>query len=216
MMATTYFRVEDLRLLLEDDVGLAAAAFFAGAFVVLVLAAVFAFAAGVFPITAFFAESRREVAVAFFAVVALDLLAAGFTAFLVVAFGLELAALVEVALDFVAVVALVNFEAAGFLTAGFAAAGLLVFLVVRVVDLLAMGLAALDAVDLAFVAAAGLATLEAGLFSLASDASALVAFLAGSLTRPEGPLGNTRVPLSAPVAIALLSWVSWALPISTL
>jgi len=56
--------------------------------------------------------------------------------------------------------------------------------------------------------------LGAGLFSFAAEVS--LADLGGSLTRPEGPFGKTNVPFSAPVAIALLSWVFWAFPISSL
>jgi len=198
---------------LEDDAGLAGETFFAGALVVLALAAAFALVTGVFPVTAFLAESRREAEVVFFVVVVVDLVAGCFTVFLVATFGLVVVLLEEVALDLVAGVALAvdDFEAAGFLAAVLVAAGFLAavaLLVVRVVDLVAAGLVtlvALDAADLALVAAAGLATFEAGLFSLVSDASVLPTFLEGSLTRPERPLGKTRVPLSAPVEIALLS-----------
>jgi hypothetical protein len=213
-LSKLYFLVEDFRLVLEVDAGLTA--FFAGALVVLVLAAVLAFAAGVFPVTAFLAESRREEDVVFFVVVVLDLAAGDFVVFLTEAFGL-VAALVEVAFDLLAGAALVDddFEAVGFLAAVLVAVGFLaivVFLVVRVVDLVAAALVAfvaLDATGLDFVAAAGLVAFEAGfaagLFSLVSDASVLAAFFGGNLTRPDGPLGKTRVPLSAPVEIALLS-----------
>lgn len=213
-LSKLYFLVEDFRLVLEVDAGLTA--FFAGALVVLVLAAVLAFAAGVFPVTAFLAGSRREEDVVFFVVVVLDLAAGDFVVFLTEAFGL-VAALVEVAFDLLAGAALVDddFEAVGFLAAVLVAVGFLaivVFLVVRVVDLVAAALVAfvaLDATGLDFVAAAGLVAFEAGfaagLFSLVSDASVLAAFFGGNLTRPDGPLGKTRVPLSAPVEIALLS-----------
>jgi len=214
-----FYFLEDFRLV-ELVAGLAAAAFFAGALAIFGLAPVLAFATGVFPVTAFLAESRREDDVVFLAVVVLDLDTAGFITFLGAAFGLGAAALVELVLAFVVAV---DFEAGVFAGATFGVAGFLeivALLTARVVDLVAAGLAALVVFVVALELGVGLVALEAGfaagLFSLASDASVFAAFLGGNLTRPEGPLGKTRVPLSAPVAIALLSWVSCALPISTL
>jgi len=55
---------------------------------------------------------------------------------------------------------------------------------------------------------------EAGLFSFAS--SATLGILGASLTRPDGPLGSEKVFFSAPTAMALLSWVFCAFPMSSL
>jgi len=55
---------------------------------------------------------------------------------------------------------------------------------------------------------------EAGLFSFAS--SATLGVLGASLTRPDGPLGSEKMFFSAPTAIALLSWVICALPMTSL
>jgi len=65
-----------------------------------------------------------------------------------------------------------------------------------------------------FVVGAVFEVFEVGLFSLASS-PALTAFGA-SFTRPEGPLGREKMPFSAPTAIALLSCVTCAFPISNL
>jgi len=46
------------------------------------------------------------------------------------------------------------------------------------------------------------ATAFAGLFSFDAEVSAGLAFLGGSLTFPAGPLGKTKIPFSAPVAMA--------------
>jgi len=64
----------------------------------------------------------------------------------------------------------------------------------------------------AFVAV--LEVFEAGLFSFAS--SATLGVLGASLTRPDGPLGSEKTFFSAPTAIALLSWVICAFPMSSL
>jgi uncharacterized membrane protein YvlD (DUF360 family) len=62
--------------------------------------------------------------------------------------------------------------------------------------------------------AAVLEVLEAGLFSFAS--SATLGVLGASLTRPARPLGSEKIFFSAPTAIALLSWVICAFPMSSL
>jgi len=48
-------------------------------------------------------------------------------------------------------------------------------------------------------------TLEAGLFSLADVSAGLD--LGANLTLPEGPLGRTKTPFSAPALMAFASWV---------
>jgi len=53
---------------------------------------------------------------------------------------------------------------------------------------------------------------EAGSFA----SSAILGVLGASLTRPEGPLGSEKTFFSAPTAIALLSWVICAFPMSSL
>jgi len=74
-------------------------------------------------------------------------------------------------------------------------AALVVFALV--VAVLETGLAVLEA---------GLAaTFEAGLFSLADVSTGLD--LGANLTLPEGPLGRTKTPFSAPVLMAFASWV---------
>jgi len=55
---------------------------------------------------------------------------------------------------------------------------------------------------------------EAGLFSFAS--STTLGVLGGSLTRPDRPLGRKKIFFSAPRAIALLSCVICAFPMTTL
>jgi len=56
---------------------------------------------------------------------------------------------------------------------------------------------------------------EAGLFSFVAS-SATLGGLGASLTRPDGPLGSEKMFFSAPTAIALLSWVVCAFPMSSL
>jgi len=51
---------------------------------------------------------------------------------------------------------------------------------------------------------AGLGTALAGLFSFEAEVSVAFAALGGSFMRPEGPLGRTKVPFSAPLPMALL------------
>lgn len=125
--------------------------FFAGAFALFV-AAIFAFAPAVEPVTAFFAGARLDAVVVFFTGPALALPASVF------------------------------FGGAGFLAVGtFAAAG---FFLVGPVTV--------------FVASLAL-VFEAGLeFSLAAP----VLTLGANLTLPEGPLGKTKTPFSAPTVIA--------------
>jgi len=65
-----------------------------------------------------------------------------------------------------------------------------------------------------FVTGVVFEVLEVGLFSFASS-EALTVFGA-SFTRPDGPLGSEKIPFSAPTAIALLSCVTCAFPISSL
>jgi len=59
----------------------------------------------------------------------------------------------------------------------------------------------------------GFEVFEVGLFSFAS--SAALRFFGASFTRPDGPLGSEKTPFSAPTAIALLSCVTCAFPISS-
>jgi len=65
-----------------------------------------------------------------------------------------------------------------------------------------------------FVVGAVFEVFEVGLFSFAS--SVALAVFGASFTRPDGPLGRWKVPFSAPTAIALLSCVTCAFPISSL
>jgi len=151
-----------------------------------------AFFAAVFgalaPVAAFFAGARFEAVVVFFDT-------AAFFAGVFFAAG---------ALALVVVVDLAVVDLAAGLAAGFFAAVLVVdFLVVLalvVVVLAALGLVAVLALDV-------------GLFSFA-EVSALT--LGASFTLPLTPLGNTKVPFSAPLEMALASWVFWAAPISSL
>jgi len=166
----------------------------AGALVAFAVVALgFGFVAAFFglgsPVTAFLAG-------AFFAVLAF--LAAGFFAAVVLPF--------PVAFDFFAVD--VYFFVVAVVAAGFDVAALAAFgLAAAVVEVLAFNgflvvVAFLTVVDLALVA---VGFLVAGLaFSLAAS---LFPFPA-SLTLPEGPLGRTNVPFSAPCAMALLSWLA--------
>jgi len=179
----------------DDGAALAVDAFFAAGF---------AFAGAAFPVTAFLAESRLLDAVVFLA-------AAGFRpagAFLISAF-LAGAALALVVVDFAAGVDLV----VAALDAGAFFAGV-TFVVDFVVDFVEVGFFATTgffAVTLAALAGAalGLATalgaFGSGLFSLVARGSGAREALGGSLTRPEGPLGRTNTPFSAPVVMALLS-----------
>jgi len=162
--------------------GLAGAAFagvfFGLAFFVAFLPAALAFVAAVVPVTAFLAGARLLGAVVFFAVV------------------------------FFAADAALALPARTFLGAGAGALDL----VVAAAFFAGGGLVAvLDAeTGLAFALEAGLVLeaglpLEAGLFSLDDVSTGLA--LGANLTLPDGPLGRTKTPFSAPVLIAFASWV---------
>jgi len=165
-----------------DEVDLVAVAFLTGAFF-----AAAAFFVAVVPVTAFFAGARLEAVVVFLAGAAFfpaTTFLAGTLALVVVAFAAGFAA------DFAA-------GLAADLGAGFFAA----------VDFFPTGFLAGVALVVAVLAVLGLEAvlaLEAGLFSLA-EVSAFA--LGASLILPLTPLGNAKVPFSAPVAIALLSCV---------
>jgi len=64
------------------------------------------------------------------------------------------------------------------------------------------------------VAAEVFEVFEVGLFSFAS--SATLGDFGASFTRPDNPLGSEKTPFSEPTAIALLSCVTCAFPISSL
>jgi len=184
------------------------AAFLAGALAF--EAAAFAFAGAVVPVTAFLAAPRLEAAVVFFAAGAVFLPATTFlgAALALVAVGLATGlalAAVLAAADFLAtaVVLLVPVDLAEADVA-----------VVRGLGAVFLGIVALALAVLAALGFAATFGLGAGLFSFAAEVS--LAVFGGSFTRPEGPLGKTNVPFSAPEAIALLSWVFWAFPISSL
>jgi len=150
-------------------------------------AAVLAFDALVVPVTAFFAGARLLATVIFFAG---DL-------------GLGLPARTFLA-------------AAGFLGATLDLTAFFAVVVLGVV--LATILGAGGAFGLALVVTADL-SLEAGLlgvglFSLDEVSAGLD--LGANLTLPEGPLGRTKTPFSAPAVIAFASCVDWAAPISSL
>ena len=140
----------------------------------------------------------------FFSVVfAVTFFAAGFFETVAVVFFVAAAAFLGAAAGafFVEVVAEAFFAAgaADFFVA--AAAGFLVvvaFALAAVVGFLAAGLAA------GLVAAVGFFTTPAGfVFSLvASD----LLFLGASLTLPEGPFGNVKIPPFSPETMAALSW----------
>jgi hypothetical protein len=146
-----------------------------------------------------------DAGVAFDAVFAFDagldaFVAAAFAAvFLAPVFALEVFFVVAAfAVGFLAVVVVF------FFTTGFFAGA---FFVVVVLVVFLTGAAFLAVVPLAFVEAAGFFVVDdfltAGLeFSLLAEALTFGA----SLTFPEGPLGNTNVPFSAPLAMALFSW----------
>jgi len=144
-----------------------------------------AFLGAVVPVTAFLAAPRLEGEVVFF-------------------FG----AAVGFAVVFLTVLALVVVALAAGLAAGFVA-GFAADFAMGFVAGLALVVDALVVLGLAFVgdvfAVLGLAVdlaLDAGLFSLA-EVSALT--LGASFTFPLTPLGNTKVPFSAPVEMALAS-----------
>jgi len=59
----------------------------------------------------------------------------------------------------------------------------------------------------------GFEVFEVGLFSFAS--SEVLRVFGAIFTRPDGPLGRWKTPFSAPTAIALLSCVTCAFPISS-
>jgi len=174
---------------LEIGFGLEAGALVAFAVAALVFGLVAAFFGFDSPVTAFLAG-------AFFAVLAF--LAAGFFAVVVLAFPVALA-FFAVDVYFLVVVVVVA-VAAGFVVGALVALGL----AATGVEVLAFNgffvvIAFFVVVALA-LAAAGF--LEAGLvFSLAASPFPFPA----SLTLPEGPLGRTNVPFSAPCAMALLS-----------
>jgi len=181
--------------LLVVEVVAFAAGFFA---VVFLVAAAFALAGALVPVTAFFAVLRFDAEVVF-------LTGAGFLP-AVVFFAGTAFALVEAA-DFVAEDLAAVWEA-GFLAAAALTTG-------TVFAFTAGFLAVLDFAVVAFVVAvlAGRALVAAltalgaafaGLFSLEAEVSVVLEALGGNFTRPEGPLGRTKVPLSAPVAMALL------------
>jgi hypothetical protein len=177
---------------------------------VLAFAAAFALAEDVVPVTAFFAVPRREAVVVF--LVEAGFLAAG--AFLAgVALALEVVArdedLAEVGFFAADVVRLVPEDL------GAAAFFVVVALVAAVLVVAVLVVAVLVVVVLAGFRFATTFDFGAGLFSLVDEGSVFT-FFGGSFTRPEGPLGNTNSPRFSPVAIALLSWVIWALPISNL
>jgi len=159
----------------------------------LLVAAALALAGAVVPVTAFLAVPRFERVVVF-------LVGAAFfpaSTF----FGALLAAALAAA----------AFEAlgSGFLSATFLEAAALA--VATVFAFVVALLAVVDLAAVAFVVAAftgralgtgfGAGTL-AGLFSFDADVSTGLAFLGGSLTFPAGPLGSTKMPFSAPVAMA--------------
>jgi len=173
-------------------------------------AAVLALAAGVVPVTAFFAAPRLAVEVVFFSTEGFLPAYVFFTgaslffegagtffagAFLaaVAGFAAGLADLAVAAFFGAAAVRPLDFAVVALAAAGFFAVIGLALAALVVVALVAFGLAAV------FV------TLAAGLFSFAAEVSVALVALGGSFTRPEGPLGSTKVPFSAPTAIALLS-----------
>jgi len=163
-----------------------AGVFFGLAFFVAFLPAALAFDAAVVPVTAFFTGAR---------LLATVFLAAG-------------AALALLARTFLGGGALALTAVAAFLGGGLEA--VLVAETGLAFALVATGLVLL-------VLEAGLAAgldLEAGLFSF--DAVSAGLDLGANLTLPEGPLGRTKTPLSAPVLMAFASWVVWAAPISSL
>jgi len=169
--------------------GLAAAGFEAAFFVVF-FAAVLALEVAEVPVTAFLAGARFAVVVFLVAVEALGLAITFFAATTFFVAGALVAALVDLAV-------VVDFLA-GALVAAF--------------DLVVVALVVLDFV-VALVAAALLAgffvVLEAevleGGFAFSLEASGLV--LGASLTRPEGPLGSTKMFFSVPEERARESWV---------
>jgi len=175
-----------------------AVAFAAGFLAVGFLAATaLALAGALAPVTAFFAAPRFDEGVVFFT--GADFLPA------TVFFGAG-AAFALVAADFVA-----EFfaAAAGFLVVTdlpvvVAFAFVAGFLAVVALAVAAFVVAALVAIFAGRDLVAGLGAAFAGLFSLEAEVSVTLAALGGSFTRPEGPLGRTKVPFSAPVVMALL------------
>jgi len=204
-------------------------AFLAGAF--FFAAAALAFDEGAVPVAAFLAAPRLEgdavffageaffAGAAFLAGAALGLagaalgLAGAALGLAGAALGLAGAAFAALALLAATVRAVPVVLGAGFFVVPVLAAVLVA--VVRGLGAGFFALAVLVAVALAGFALAGALAFDAGLFSLVAEVS-LLPPLGESFTRPEGPLGRTNVPFSAPLAIALLSWVFCALPISTL
>jgi len=164
---------------LAGEAALRGVAFFGAFFAGAFLLAALAFDAAVVPVAAFFAGARLLAGVAFFAGAALALALPART-FLGAALGLAgIPAFFAGALGVLLAVEV----------------GLVVFALV--VAVLETGLAVLEA---------GLeATLEVGLFSLADVSTGLD--LGANLTLPEGPLGRTKTPFSAPVLMAFASWV---------
>jgi len=159
-----------------------AGVFFGLAFFVTFLAAALAFDAAVVPVTAFFAGARLLATVVFFVAVffaAGAALALPARTFLGAGAG---------ALDLVAAAA---FFAGGGLEALLDTETGLTVLVFAFVAVL--------------VLERGLLDLEAGLFSLDDVSTGLD--LGANLTLPEGPLGRTKTPFSAPVLMAFASWV---------
>jgi len=169
------------------------------------VAAVFAFVEAVDPVTAFFAVPRLATVVVFFA--GATFLPArtflGGAAFALTGAGLAAglaAAVLVVVDDLLAATAVLDFvvdDLAAVEVAVVLGLGAGFFTVLALVE------AVLAVFDFGFAGALGLA---AGLFSFVADVSCR-AFLGGSFTRPEGPLGKMNVPFSAPVAMARLNWV---------
>jgi len=97
-----------------------------------------------------------------------------------------------------------GFLVAAALTVGAAFAFTAGFLAVLDFAVVAFVVAVLAGRALAAGLVAALGAAFAGLFSLDAEVSVALEVFGGNFTRPEGPLGRTKVPLSAPVAMALL------------
>jgi len=188
--AKTYYRVANgvhaffAAFLVTDEEPVLATGFLAAGFFA---TAVFALVVELVPVTAFLAVPRFDGAAVFLAG----------TLFLPARVFLGAAE----ALSFEVGVSAVEAFATGFLVAAFAVPPDVVFLVAE-----AFGVVALVVVALVERELVGALTLDAGLaglFSLEAEVSTGLAALGGSLTLPEGPFGRTKVPFSAPVAMAL-------------
>jgi len=198
-----------------------AAVFLVDAFVpaVLLSGTFFALDAGVFdvgffPVTSFLAVSRREDEVVFLVEVVLPTdFEDGFKAFLVAGPALVFVVVLPFVAVFVGLAATLG-SLTSFLTVALFVASLDSLVAVSLVadffaveDFAALvAVVDLDLVDFTgtFLVVVGLDAF-AGLFSLVSVSSFLVVLFGGSLTRPERPLGRKKIPLSAPLEIALLS-----------